>query len=225
MNRADPAADATRNGQGRRGAHRAAASSVRRGDLQRDAILGATRELLSTNSFESISVSAITARAGITRSGFYFYFESKHAVLATLLRAVVTELDEMTNHFAPRGQQESPEMFVSRMVGTLATVTSRNDPVMAACQAARHTDAEIRSITDAFSDSVIAAVQKNIAAEVAAGTAAPIADDTAALVRILSATTWFAVSGDTAFVRSADDIPRALHAIEQLWLHAFWGYR
>ncbi|GAA2432458.1 TetR/AcrR family transcriptional regulator [Mycolicibacterium llatzerense] len=223
MNRADPA-DAAGNGQGRRGAYRAA-SSVRRGDLQRDAILNATRELLSTNSFESISVSAITARAGITRSGFYFYFDSKHAVLATMLRAAVTELDELTDHFAPRTQQESPEMFVSRMVGTLATVTSRNDPVMAACQAARQTDAEIRAITDELSDAVIAVVQQNIAAEVAAGTAAPIVDDTAALVRILSATTRFAVSGDTAFVRSADDLPRALHAIEQLWLHAFWGCR
>lgn len=224
MNRADPA-EAVRNDQGRGGVDRDAASSVRRGDLQRDAILNAARELLSTNSFESISVSAITARAGITRSGFYFYFDSKHAVLATMLRAAVTELDEMTNHFAPRAQQESPEMFVSRMVRTLATVTSRNDPVMAACQAARQTDAEIRAITDALSDSVIAAVQQNIAAEVAAGTAAPIADDTATLVRILSATTRFAVSGDTAFVRSADDLPRTLHAIEQLWLHAFWGYR
>lgn len=116
-------------------------------------------------------------------------------------------------------------MFVSRMVGTLATVTSRNDPVMAACQAARQTDAEIRAITDELSDAVIAVVQQNIAAEVAAGTAAPIVDDTAALVRILSATTRFAVSGDTAFVRSADDLPRTLHAIEQLWLHAFWGCR
>ncbi|WP_418005468.1 TetR/AcrR family transcriptional regulator [Mycobacterium sp. PDNC021] len=223
MNRADPA-DAAGNGQGRRGAYRAA-SSVRRGDLQRDAILNATRELLSTNSFESISVSAITARAGITRSGFYFYFDSKHAVLATMLRAAVTELDELTDHFAPRTQQESPEMFVSRMVDALATVTSRNDPVMAACQAARQTDAEIRAITDELSDAVIAVVQQNIAAEVAAGTAAPIVDDAAALVRILSATTRFAVSGDTAFVRSADDLPRALHAIEQLWLHAFWGCR
>ncbi len=224
MNRADPA-DAVHNGRGHRDADRDAASSGRRGDLQREAILVATRELLSTNSFENISVSAITARAGITRSGFYFYFDSKHAVLATMLRAAVTDLDEMTDHFAPRAEQESPEVFVSRMVGALAAVTARNDPVMAACQAARHTDAEIRAITDGLSDSVIALVHKNIAAEVAAGTAAPIVDDTATLVRILSAATRFAVSGDAAFVRSADDLPRTLHAIEQLWLHGFWGYR
>ena len=54
----------------------------RRGDRQRKAILGAVRELLQEVPFDDLSVSTISDRAGVARSGFYFYFDSKYAVLA-----------------------------------------------------------------------------------------------------------------------------------------------
>ena len=59
-----------------------------RGDRQREAIVTAVRELLEQRSFEELSVSAISERAGITRSGFYFYFESKYDVLASFTVAI-----------------------------------------------------------------------------------------------------------------------------------------
>src|SRR5258708_27448240 len=52
-----------------------------RGDRQRDAIVSAVRELLQERSFADLSVSTISERAGVARSGFYFYFDSKYAVL------------------------------------------------------------------------------------------------------------------------------------------------
>src|SRR5687768_11314508 len=52
-----------------------------RGDRQRDAIVTAVRELLQERSFADLSVSTISERAGVARSGFYFYFDSKYAVL------------------------------------------------------------------------------------------------------------------------------------------------
>ena len=74
-----------------------------RGDRQREAIVNAVRELLEGRSFEELSVSAISERAGITRSGFYFYFESKYDVLALIFDEVTHELEELTHYFAPRG--------------------------------------------------------------------------------------------------------------------------
>ncbi|WP_370063137.1 TetR/AcrR family transcriptional regulator [Mycobacterium sp. MAA66] len=194
-----------------------------RGELQREAILESTRELLRDNSFNDISVTSIASRAGIGRSGFYFYFDSKHAVLAAMLEDRVDELDEMTDHFAARAPDESPEQFVSRMVSAVATVIARNDPVVVACHAARHADGQIRTMIDALNDAVIAAVHKIIAAEIAVRTAAPIVDNTSTLVRVLSAATQFVAAGDTTFVPSATDRPHALRVIEQLWLHAFWN--
>ena len=56
-----------------------------RGDRQREAIVTAVRELLEERSFADLSVSTISERAGVARSGFYFYFDSKYAVLAVIL--------------------------------------------------------------------------------------------------------------------------------------------
>src|SRR5262249_34316475 len=86
-----------------------------RGDRQRDAIVAAVRELLEERSFADLSVSAITERAGLTRSGFYFYFDSKYAVLAVILADALEQLDELTHGFAPRADGESVPQFAKRM--------------------------------------------------------------------------------------------------------------
>src|SRR6201998_1593117 len=79
-----------------------------RGDRQREAIVTAVRELLEQRSFEDLSVSAISERAGIARSGFYFYFESKYDVLALIFDEATHELEELTHNFAPRAADETP---------------------------------------------------------------------------------------------------------------------
>ena len=76
---------------------------MRRGDKQRQAIVQAVRELLEEKPFAELSVSTISDRAGVARSGFYFYFDSKYAVLAQILAEATHELEELTHYFAPRG--------------------------------------------------------------------------------------------------------------------------
>ncbi len=77
----------------------------RRGDRQRHAIVQAVRELLEEKPFAQLSVSTISDRAGVARSGFYFYFDSKYAVLAQILADATHELEELTEYFAPRGAE------------------------------------------------------------------------------------------------------------------------
>src|SRR5436853_193750 len=93
-----------------------ASSQVRRsrGDRQREAIVTAVRELLQERSFADLSVSTISERAGVARSGFYFYFDSKYAVLAVILADLSELLDNLTNHFAPREPGETPAAFAKR---------------------------------------------------------------------------------------------------------------
>ena len=109
----------------------------RRGDRQRKAILGAVRELLQEVPFDDLSVSTISDRAGVARSGFYFYFDSKYAVLAQILAEAQQELEELTHHFAPREPDEQPAAFARRMVQSAAVMFANNDPVMSACTQAR----------------------------------------------------------------------------------------
>lgn len=197
----------------------------RRGDKQRHAIVAAVRELLEEKPFAELSVSMISDRAGVARSGFYFYFDSKYAVLAHLVGEAGRELDDLTHSYAPRGPEETPAAFAQRMVRSAAAVYAHNDPLMRACNAARHTDAEIREILDAYNEAVVAQIVPIVAAEIRNGTADPIADDIHGLVRTLVATTGFTLSGESAFVGPERDMDAAVGILEKLWLHALWGGR
>ena len=195
----------------------------RRGDKQRRAIVAAVRDLLQEKPFAELSVSTISDRAGVARSGFYFYFDSKYSVLAQILSEVAEELEELTGDFAPRGDHETPAEFAKRMVGSAAAVYAHNDPVMSACSIARSTDAEIREILDGFNDAVIDQIVPIVEAEIAAGTADPITSDVRGLVRTLSAATSQTLSGESLFVGSDPDLAKAVQVLEKLWLHALWG--
>ncbi|BBY32451.1 TetR family transcriptional regulator [Mycolicibacter minnesotensis] len=198
---------------------------MRRGDKQRQAIVQAVRELLQEKPFAELSVSTISDRAGVARSGFYFYFDSKYAVLAHILAEATHELEELTHYFAPRSADESPAEFAQRMVGSAAAVYAHNDPVMSACNLARNSDAEIRELLDAQIDAVIEQIVAVVKEEIAAGTAHPINDDLPALVRTLGATTAYMLSGDSAFVGPDGDVGRGVGVLEALWRNALWGGR
>src|ERR1700730_11725335 len=180
----------------------------RRGDRQRHAIVQAVRQLLEEKPFAQLSVSTISDRAGVARSGFYFYFDSKYAVLAQILADATHELEELTEYFAPRGADESPAAFAKRMVGSAAVVYAHNDPVMSACNAARNTDAEIKDLLDQQVEGVVQQIMGIVNDELRAGTAHPISDDISTLVRTLSVTTAQMLSGDTAFLGDDGDVHR-----------------
>jgi AcrR family transcriptional regulator len=55
----------------------------------REAILAATAGLLAEKSFGDLAVGDILTAAGVSRGSFYFYFDSKHDVLAELVRRAV----------------------------------------------------------------------------------------------------------------------------------------
>ncbi|AHC24921.1 MULTISPECIES: TetR/AcrR family transcriptional regulator [Actinomycetes] len=193
-----------------------------RGDRQRDAIVAAVRELLGVKPFADLSVSMISERAGVARSGFYFYFDSKYDVLALIVREALAELDVLTHNFAPRDPGESPAAFAKRMVGSAAAVFATNDPIMAACTSAQTTDKQIAAIMNDFEDMVIDKIVGVVEDEVRKGTR-PISDDIPALVRMLTATTAMTLSNDAAFVGRGTDPARAVDVLERLWLNALWG--
>ncbi len=191
-----------------------------RGDRQRDAIVTAVRELLEEESFADLSVSTISERAGVARSGFYFYFDSKYAVLAVIVSDAMEQLATLTHNYAPRDAGETPAAFAKRMVGSAATVFATNDPIMSACTVAQNTDAQIRELMNDYEDAVIGQIVGLVEQD---GGASPISDDLPALVRTLVATTAMTLSHDSAFIGRGTDPARALDVVERLWLNALWG--
>ncbi|MGW4095272.1 TetR/AcrR family transcriptional regulator [Mycobacterium sp. NPDC004974] len=191
-----------------------------RGDRQREAIVAAVRDLLEEQSFADLSVSTISERAGVARSGFYFYFDSKYAVLAVIVSDAMEQLAALTHNYAPRDAGETPAAFAKRMVGSAATVFATNDPIMSACTVAQNTDAQIRELMNDYEDAVIGQIVGLV--EQDAG-ARPISNDLPALVRTLVATTAMTLSHDSAFVGRGADPARAVDVVERLWLNALWG--
>ena len=191
-----------------------------RGDRQREAIITAVRELLEERSFAELSVSTISERAGVARSGFYFYFESKYAVLAVIVADAMEELDKLTHDFAPREPDESPSEFAERMAGYAAAVFASNDPIMAACSLARSTDAQIREIMDDFQDTVVDKIVGLVSQDTGAR---PVSPDIRGLVRTLTAVTSMTLSHDSAFVGRDQDPARAVEIVQRLWQYGLWG--
>jgi hypothetical protein len=144
-------------------------------------------------------------------------------VLAQIVGEAAEELEELTHYFAPREPGESPEAFAKRMVGSAAAVYAHNDPVMAACNAAQHTDVEIRDILERQFEVVLRQIVAIVDAEMKAGTAHPISDDLPTLVRTLAATTASMLTGDPFFAGHDGDVDRRVRVLEKLWLNALWG--
>ncbi len=63
-----------------------------RGDRREQAILDGARALLEAAPLSQVTTDELASAAGLSRSSFYFYFDSKQAVLAALLEGLADEL-------------------------------------------------------------------------------------------------------------------------------------
>ena len=75
-----------------------------KGDQREQALIDAARAVFRDKSISQVTIDELAGAAGIARSGFYFYFESKQALLATLVDQRLAEADlEMAEWLASDG--------------------------------------------------------------------------------------------------------------------------
>jgi AcrR family transcriptional regulator len=75
-----------------------------KGDQREQALLDAARIVLREKPISQVTIDELAGAAGIARSGFYFYFESKQALLAALTDQAIGEGDqEMAEWLASDG--------------------------------------------------------------------------------------------------------------------------
>jgi AcrR family transcriptional regulator len=75
-----------------------------KGDQREQALIDAARDVFRTRSISQVTIDDLAGAAGIARSGFYFYFESKQALLAALVDQRLAEADlEMAEWLASDG--------------------------------------------------------------------------------------------------------------------------
>lgn len=145
------------------------ATTSPRGDRRREAILAALDERLRTTALDDISVADLTDAAGITRSAFYFYFESKAAAVTMLLVVVNTQALKATE-IITRGEGQ----FRARTNSALELLVDRvmeNEHIYRALLTARTQHEPTREMWDAGRSTMAATVATFIRAEREAGRA------------------------------------------------------
>ncbi|MEV6349137.1 TetR/AcrR family transcriptional regulator [Actinoplanes sp. NPDC051851] len=75
-----------------------------KGDQREQSLVEAARMVFREKPISQVTIDELAGAAGITRSGFYFYFESKQALLAAVVDQRIAEADmEMSEWLASDG--------------------------------------------------------------------------------------------------------------------------
>ncbi len=192
--------------------------SVNRGDVRRAALLTAFDELLREQSLEEVNVAEISRRAGVTRSAFYFYFESKAAAVLALMADLYDDASDATDLLVKAEGEVEPR--IRAVIGALFDSVDRTPHTYRALLEARATSPSVRELWDAGRAEFAGMVAEMVERERAVGraVAGPAAAALAATLLDLN---------DHAVERHALDAgpPRAEHidALTHIWIQSIYG--
>lgn len=190
------------------------------GEERRLAILDAVEQLLRERPFSEISIGDITAAAGVTRSGFYFYFASKGAAVSALLGDVFAAMIEGASDFI-RGTGDPSEAMRAALASTWRLWHSHQVLIVAMIDA-RGGDTAVRELWDAWIERFVEPLASGIERQRASGLAAP-GVDARELVRVLlgaNVATYERLSRTGA---DSADAQRAIDALTAIWTGAIYG--
>lgn len=157
-------------------------SGPTKGDQRERAILDATRNLLAETSINDLTINAITKAAGVTRTGFYFYFPTKQAVVAALLDGLWDDFGGTHEWLTSAGPDRAGLLEHHRLV---AAVWAEHAPILA-CTTGMNLDYQpLVDWVDAAHDRFVEALTTKLEADRAAGLA-PVGVDAAVLAAMVS---------------------------------------
>jgi TetR/AcrR family transcriptional regulator, ethionamide resistance regulator len=188
----------------------------------REAILDTTEHLLAQQRFDELSVADILSAARVSRASFYFYFESKYAVLAELVRRAVHEAQNVAQ---PWVEQEgmSPEQTLQAGTEQGLHLWLNHAPVLRAIVEHWRSDERLSALWMEMMDGFTAAATQRIEHDRAAGRAPQTSVDAATLASTL---TWMseriyylAAIGHPAF----RDEQQVIRALTDVWLSVIYS--
>ena len=189
-----------------------------RGDARRDALLEALDGLLQEQSLEEVNVAEISKRAGVTRSAFYFYFESKAVAVMALMQDLYDAAAD-ANELLVKAEGVAAERIRSAITLLFDSV-ERSSHTYRAVLEARSSSAAVREMWDLGRADFAGVIAGMIATERAAGHA-PDGPDAEVLGAVLLEL------NDHAVERHAlgSGPPREQHidALTHIWLRSIYG--
>jgi AcrR family transcriptional regulator len=135
-----------------------------------ESVLGAAERLLGRMSLEELTIGELAREAGVSRASFYFYFESKQAVLAALLASVLAEVREAAKPWLERADTPPEGALRAAVAGSIGVWRRHGAVLRAAVESSRSAPqigALWREEIGGFIDAVAAQIERDRAAGVA----------------------------------------------------------
>ncbi len=155
-----------------------------KGDRREQAILDGARELLRTQPVEQLTVDALARAAGISRSSFYFYFDSKQAVLRALLGGLANEAATQADQGWLSASGPRPDLLRAAMA-TSVQVWRRHGPLLCHAMLGDNVDPALGEFRSRLFDGYVGRAAARIRRDQAAGLigdAPPAPEDLAAMM-------------------------------------------
>jgi AcrR family transcriptional regulator len=126
----------------------------------REEILVATANLLANEQFGDLTVNDILSAAGVSRGSFYFYFDSKHDVLAELVRRAVAQGHDAASPWLANPVDKVAALRIGTAAG--AQLWMANAPILRAIVENWRTDPRLTALwleqMQTFTDAAIAQI-------------------------------------------------------------------
>lgn len=135
---------------------------MRKGDARELALLLATEELLNSGPPEDLTVEAISGRASVSRTAFYFYFASKEEAVG---RVAERYLGDILEAAGPAFDPKIPlEEGIRAAIANQVEVWTRHGGTLAAVADLASTDPTIRAIWTGAIEAFVEPVRERMAA-------------------------------------------------------------
>ena len=136
-----------------------------KGDRREQAILEGAYDMLRTMPLRNVSIDDLTKRAGLSRSSFYFYFESKWQVLSALLSKVTADVFQASQLIFERPAGMPPEAAIEHAVNEVIQVWERHGHVLREVGDAAAAEPDLQTQWDAilgrFIDAAAAGIERD----------------------------------------------------------------
>ncbi len=193
-----------------------------KGERQRQAILDSLAELLVTRPIGDLTVGEIASAAGVRRSGYYFYFESKYTALAVVTSEIWSELMDRVQLFS-RAENETAADFVRRTSSAAVEVWHAHDAVLIASIQAIPLDEQIASMWRVWNERLARILTEQIRTDIETGLARPVSPDVSVVVSTLLEMTLHMFYKDRLDKCSEQQTQRMLDTVSSIWLASVWG--
>jgi TetR/AcrR family transcriptional regulator, ethionamide resistance regulator len=200
-------------------------AQLSKGERQRRAILDALPPLLSKQPLSSLSVSDITKAAGLSRSGFYFYFDTKETALTVAVADVWSELKSRSGIWRPALQGDSLHDHVRRSLSTTAEVWRNHAELLIAFTQVRDIDPSMEAMWAESMQEFTTQLSEYIRLECDLGRAEPVSSDYEDLAGTLLHATADAFYRAVRAGSDQQEMNRHVDLLTRMFLAAIWGPR